>query len=103
MRVIMSKQISVKLQLVLCFLPLVSIWAYYRIGNLRNGILLNLALIIGYTGSILLGSIITYTIDPNFENTSMMAIFEMSIFFGFVIFMFWIINVHSVRKCSFYL
>ena len=62
----------------------------FRIGNLRNGILLNLALIIGYTGSILLGSIITYTIDPNFENTSMMAIFEMSIFFGFVIFMFWI-------------
>jgi|APSaa5957512535_1039671.scaffolds.fasta_scaffold339759_1 hypothetical protein len=97
MSITMSKQVSLKWQIVFMFIPLVSIWAYYRIGNLTNGILLNILLVAGFYGVAFLTMFITTLIfdfdkpdEINMANYDILSGSLMVVLFGFVIFVYWI-------------
>jgi hypothetical protein len=93
----MSKQVSVKWQIVFMFMPLVSIWAYYRIGNLVNGVLLNILLVGGFYGVAFLTMFMTSFIfelnkpdEVDMANYDIVSMLSMFIIIGFVIFVYWI-------------
>lgn len=91
-------KVKIGWQIVFLFVPFVSIWAYYRIKRLDDGIVLSAGLIGLLYGGIILMIIVGNASDPNFENEFSMWLMVLAMFVSLGI-TIWL-KIHYMLKWS---